>query len=328
MFTTRITELLKIRYPILMGAMHHITMGEMAAGAANAGCIGFIPAASFTDPEQLRRELGRTRGMTDGPIGLNLSMLPGADSGALTGEFVEVGIEEGVGAFETAGRSPDGMISRAKDAGIPVVHKAPRVRHAVHAQSLGVDAVTILGFEGGGFVGAGDVGALILINKASRSLSIPVIAGGGVADGKGLVAALALGAEGVLMGTRFLTSREAPVPERLKAWVTGAGENDTMVLFRSLGTPVRSMRTGAALTVSSMEAAGATMDQILSFAGDRIGAQAARTAATDDLLFSVGQNVGLIDDIKTIREIVEEIVHEAQEVLCRVTSIMRGCQRE
>jgi NAD(P)H-dependent flavin oxidoreductase YrpB (nitropropane dioxygenase family) len=322
MFTTRITELLNIRYPILMGAMHHITLGEMAAGAANAGCIGFIPAASFTGPEQLRRELARTREMTDGPIGLNLSMLPGADSGALTGEFVQAGIESAVGAFETAGRSPDEMLRRIKQAGIPLIHKVPRVRHALHCESLGVDAVTILGFEGGGFVGAGDVGGLVLVNRASRRLSIPVVAGGGIADGKGLVAALALGAEGVLIGTRFLASREAPVPDSLKAWVTGAGENDTTVLFRSLGTPVRSMRNEAAREVSRLEAGGSTMEQILSFAGERIGAHAARIFAPDDLLFSVGQDVGLIDDIKTIREIVDEIMYEAGGVFRRLRSLM------
>lgn len=325
MFTTRITELLKIRYPILMGAMHHITQAQMVASVANAGCIGFIPAASFSCPEQLRRELEKARGLTDGPIGLNISMLPGADSGSQTGEFVEVGIEAGVGAFETAGRSPDHLIGRVKQAHIPLIHKVPRIRYAVRAESIGVDAVTILGFEGGGFVGTGDVGCLVLVNRAARSLSIPVIAGGGVADGEGLVAMLGLGAEGVLMGTRFLTSREAPVPERLKQWIVGATENDTMVLFKSLGTPVRSIRNEAAHRVSSMEADGATMAQILSFAGERIGVRGARTFPIDDALFSVGQDVGLIDNIKTIREIVDDIVHEAREVFGRLNSIIGRC---
>ena len=200
MLTTRITELLNIRYPILMGAMHHITMAEMVAAAANAGCIGFIPAASFAGPEDLRRELEKARGLTDGPIGLNISMLPGADAGALTDEFVRAGIEARVGAFETAGRSPEHLIGRIKQAKIPIIHKVPRVRHAVRAEAVGADAVIILGFEGGGFVGSGDVGSLVLVNRAVRSLSIPVIAGGGVADGRGLAAMLALGAEGVLTG--------------------------------------------------------------------------------------------------------------------------------
>ncbi len=322
MFTTRITKLLNIRYPILMGAMHHITGARMVACAANAGCIGFIPAASYAGPEELRRELEEARGLTDGPIGLNISMLPGADPGALTGELVEVGIEAGVGAFETAGRSPDHLIDRIKRAHIPLVHKVPRVRYAVRAETLGADAVTILGFEGGGFVGAGDVGCLVLVNRAARSLSIPVVAGGGVADGKGLVAMLALGAEGVLLGTRFLASREAVVPDHLKQWIVGATENDTTVLFKSLGTPVRSMRNQAGVRVSSMEAEGATMEEILSFAGERTGVHAAGALPTDDLLFSVGQDVGLIDNIKEIREIVDDMVREAREVLGRLNAIM------
>ncbi|MBN2223782.1 MAG: nitronate monooxygenase [Deltaproteobacteria bacterium] len=322
MFTTRITKLLNIRYPILMGAMHHITEAHMVASVANAGCIGFIPAASFSGPQHLRQELEKARGLTDGPIGLNISMLPGADSGALTDEFVEVGIEAGVGAFETAGRSPDHLIDRIKKAHIPLIHKVPRVRYALRAESLGVDAVTILGFEGGGFVGAGDVGSFVLVNRAARSLSIPVIAGGGVADGEGLVAMLGLGAEGVLMGTRFMASREATIPDRLKQWIVDANENDTTVIFKSLGTPVRSIRNEAALKVSSMEADGATMAQILSFAGERVGAHGVRTFPTDEVLFSVGQDVGLIENVKTIREIVDDIVHEAGKVLGRLNSII------
>jgi nitronate monooxygenase len=324
MLATRITELLDIRYPILMGAMHHITMAEMVAAAGNAGCIGFIPAASFARPEDLMQELEKARGLTDGPIGLNISMLPGADAGALTDEFVRAGIEARVGAFETAGRSPEHLIGRIKQAKIPIIHKVPRVRHAVRAEAVGADAVIILGFEGGGFVGSGDVGSLVQANRAARTLSIPVIAGGGVADGRGLAAMLALGAEGVLMGTRFLASREAPVADRLKQWILGATENDTMVLFKSAGTPVRSIRNEAALAVSSLEAEGATMEQVLSYAGERIGAFAAATLPIDDVLFSVGQDVGLIDGIKTIREIVDDIVGDARRAVGRIDSIMGG----
>ncbi len=214
MFKTRITELLKIRYPILVGAMHHITLADMAAAVANAGCICFIPAASFSDPERLRRELRKAKDQTDGPVGLNLSMLPNADTAALTADFVEVGIEEKVGAFETAGRPPDVVVGAIKGARIPLIHKVPQVKYARHAELAGVDAVTILGFEGGGFVGTAEVGSLVLVNKAVRTLSVPVIAGGGFVDGRGLVAALALGAEGVLMGSRFLASKEAPASSR------------------------------------------------------------------------------------------------------------------
>jgi NADH:quinone reductase (non-electrogenic) len=324
MLTTRITDLLNIRYPILMGAMHHVTKAEMVAAAANAGSIGFIPAASFADPEDLRRELAKARGLTDGPIGLNISMLPGADVGELTGEFIQAGIEARVGAFETAGRSPEHLLGRIKQARIPVIHKVPRVRYAARAESLGADAVIILGFEGGGFVGSGDVGSLVLVNRAARSLSVPVIAGGGVADGRALAAMLALGAEGVLIGTRFLASREAPVAENLKRWILGATENDTVVLFKSLATPVRSMRNKAALSVGSLEAEGATIQQVFSYAGERIGALAADTLPIEDVLFSVGQDVGLIDDIRTIREIIEDIALEAERVIGRLDSIMGG----
>jgi NAD(P)H-dependent flavin oxidoreductase YrpB (nitropropane dioxygenase family) len=324
MFTTRITKLLKIRYPILMGAMHYITDANMVAAVADAGCIGFIPAASFSEPEQFRQELKKARELTDGPIGVNISMLPGADAGQRTGEFIDVGIEAGAGAFETAGRSPEHLIARIKGAGIPLIHKVPRVKYALRAEALGADAVTILGYEGGGFVGEGEIGSSILVNKAARSLTVPVIAGGGIADGKGLVAMLALGAEGVLMGTRFLASRETPLPDRLKQWIVGAGENDTTVLFKSLRTPVRSMLNDGARGIMAMEADGATMEQILSTAGGRIGAHGARAFPVEEVLFSVGQDVGLIEDIKTIREIVDDIVGEAREVFTRLNSIIGG----
>jgi nitronate monooxygenase len=305
--------------------MHHITLADMAAVVANAGCICFIPAASFSDPERLRREIRKAKDQTDGPVGLNLSMLPNADTAALTTDFVGVGIEEKVGAFETAGRSPEGVVGTIKAAGIPVIHKVPQVKYARHAQLSGVDAVTILGFEGGGFVGTADVGSLVLINKAVRTLSVPVIAGGGFVDGRGLVAALALGAEGVLMGSRFLASKEAPVSSSIKRWMRQATENDTVVLFRSLGTPVRSIKNGAARKIGQMESEGATLEEILSFAGGKMAPNADTSGDPDDLLFSSGQGVGLIEEIDTIGHIVDDIVSEARQVLMRLNAlIMRG----
>ncbi len=321
MLQTRITKLLNIKYPILVGAMHHVSDAGLVSAVANAGCIGFLPAASFDDKESLRDEIRKAKDLTDGPIGLNVSLIPGVDPGEKVFGMVEVGIKEGIAAFETAGRSPEDLVKFTRDSNIPIVHKVPQVRFAKKAESLGVDAVVILGFEGGGYVGAGNVTSMILINKAAREISVPVVAAGGIADGRGLVSALALGAEGVLMGTRFLASHEANIHKNFKDWIVNATENDTTVLMKSLGIPVRSMKNETAKKIEEIEADGGSLESVLAVAAPRMGRQAYDRGEVDFDLSSVGESVGLISDLKSVDEIIQDIVTESEEVIDRLKTL-------
>lgn len=323
MFKTRITELLGIKYPILMGGLQWLTNAEMVAAVADAGGLGFIPAASFETPEELRKEIRRAREKTDGPIGLNISMLPDVSPGEMTMEFMEVGIEERVSAFETAGRSPEAMVPRMKEAKIPLLHKVPQIRFAKKAESIGADAVIIIGFEGAGHPGMADVTSMILINKATRTLNIPVIGAGGILDGKSFLAALALGAEGVLLGTRFMASKEAPMHQNFKDWIVNATENDTTLVLRSIKNPMRVMINETAKKVSEIEARGTTLEEVITHVAGNIGKEAYKTGDINSGVISASESIGIINEIKSIKEIVNDIVVEAEEVLSRLNKLFK-----
>lgn len=318
MIKTRVTELLGIKYPILMGGMHWVSFSKMVAAIANAGGLGFIPSASFKSVDALRDEIKKANDLTDGPIGLNISLLPNVDPGEIVMDFLELGVKEGVAAFETAGRPPDRFVPILKEAKIPVIHKVPQVRFAKKAQDIGVDAVIVVGFECAGYVGGAEITTQILVNKASKVLDIPVIAGGGITNGKSLVSALALGAEGVLMGTRFLASKESGIHKNYKEWLTKASETDTMVILKSISMPVRSIKNEAALKLAEIEADGGTMEELLTFAADKMGKAANEKGDVDMGLISMGEGIGLIDEVKTIKEIVKDMVAEAEEVMGRL----------
>lgn len=322
MIKTRITEMLNIKYPILMGGMHWVSFAEMVAAVANAGGLGFLPSASFESTEALRKEVRRARDLTDGPFGINISMLPDVSPGEQTLDIIRMGIEEKVAAFETAGRSPEPFIPLTKAAGVPLIHKITQVRFAKKAESVGADAVVIVGFEGGGHLGMADVASTVLINKAARVLSVPVIAAGGIVDGRGLLAALALGADGVLMGTRFLAAKETPIHQNFKDWIVNHTENDTSVVMRSIKNPMRVMDNATAKTVREIEARGTTLEEILTYAAGKFGKQAYNSGDVDMGIISVSEGIGVIDDIKTIKEIMTDIVSEAEAALARLEKIM------
>ena len=322
MLKTRITEMLKIKYPILMGGMHWVSFAEMVAAVADAGGFGFLPSASFESVEALRAEVKRTKDLTDGPFGINISMLPDVSPGEQMLDIVRMGIEEKVDAFETAGRSPEPFIPLVKAAKVPLIHKITQVRFAKKAESVGADAVIIVGFEGGGHLGMADVTSMILINKAARALSVPVIAAGGIVDGRGLIAALALGADGVLMGTRFLASKETPIHQNFKDWILNATENDTAIVMRSIKNPMRVMNNATAKTVREIEARGTTLEEILTYAAGKFGKQAYNSGDVDMGIISVSEGMGLIGDVKPIKEIMADIVAEAEEGLARLKKIM------
>lgn len=318
MFKTRITEMLGIQHPILQGGMQWLAKAELVAAVSNAGGLGFITAVSFSTPDELRAEIRKTRALTDKPFGVNISMLPVFMPGDLTEIYMDVACEEGIPVIETAGRNPEPYIAKLKSAGVKLIHKVPAVRFAKKAESIGVDAVTVVGFECGGHPGMDDVPSLIVLPKAALALSIPVIAAGGFCDGRSLVAALSLGAEAILMGTRFMASAESPMHDNFKQWMVEAQETDTMIVERSIRNAARIMKNEAAQTVARMEAEGAGLSELLPVIAGKVGLEAYLSGDIQRGTIACGQVVGRIHEIKSVREIMDDIIAEAESVVARL----------
>jgi nitronate monooxygenase len=323
MFKTRITEMLGIEYPILCGGMQWISYGEFVAEISNAGSIGFITAETVGTPEALREEIRKTKTLTDKPFGVNISMVPefGVPERAL--RFCDVVCEEGVAVVETAGRSPKELMPSLKAAGIKVIHKLTSVRHAVSAQKLGVDAVTLVGYGSGGHVGMDEVASFILVPMAVSQLDIPVIAGGGICDGKGFLGALAMGAEAVLMGTAFFATKECPVHEGIKERLVRTKETETCLLLKSLNNPVRCVKNRLADECLALEAQHATFEEIITTVAGGKGKMAYDSGDSDDSPIACGQVVGAINKIKSVKEVIRDIITEADELLKRLNR-MKG----
>ncbi len=311
MFKTRITEMLGIEYPIVQGAMLWLSRAELVSAVSNAGGLGIIASLSFPTVKELREEIRKTKSMTDKPFAVNISLTPIARSVNYE-ELISAAIEEGVNIIETAARSPEPYMKLLKDAKVKVMHKCARVRDVGTAERVGVDAVTIVGFEAGGLPGMGDVTSSILIPAAVDAVRIPVIAAGGFADARGLVAALALGAEGVLMGTRFMVSKECDLHPKIKEWLLQAGETDTLMIERSIRNASRVIRTDFSLKVLEMEEKGATLEELLPMISGLREKQAFEGGDVNAGIIHCGQVVGLIHEIPSVREIIEGIVSEAQ----------------
>ncbi len=321
-FRTKITDMLGIEHPILMGGMQWITKGEFVATVCNAGATGFITAESFDDAEALRAEIRKTRTLTDKPFGVNISMLPEVGSIAdRTLQFLDVVCEENIPFVETAGRKPDLLMDQLKEAGIKVIHKLTSVRHALSAQRVGVDAVTMIGYGSGGHVGLDNVANFILIPLAVRRLDIPVVAGGGIADGRGLLAALAMGAEAVLLGTAFFASEECPVHPNIKQKIVEAHETDTSLIMSSIRNPARCVNNVLVDEVLKAEEKGATLDEILSLVLGGKGKFSYETGDPEIAPIACGQVAGLISEIKPVSRIVNDIIDEAGELLDHLNRI-------
>lgn len=320
MFKTRITELLGIEYPIIQGAMLWLSRAELASAVSNAGGLGIIDSMSYRTSEDFRQELKKMKSLTNKPFAVNITLLP-TRTPVKWGEYISVAIEEGVRIFETSGRSPGQFMERFKDANAKVMHKVARTRDAKTAERLGVDAVTIVGFEAGGHPGMEDVASLVRIPTCVDSLNIPVIAGGGIADGRGMVAALALGAEGVLMGTRFMASQECDVNPRIKELLLQTGEADTVMIQRSLNMALRVIRTDFSSRVLEMEAKGATLEELFPLITGTRTRKSYISGDTNDSVFTCGQSVGLVHEIPSVKEIIESIISEAKPIIQRLHSI-------
>ncbi len=313
---TRITELLGIQHPIIQGGMHFVGLAELAAAVSNAGGLGIITGLTQGTPEKLAKEIARCQSMTDKPIGVNITFLPTLTPPDYPGLF-QVIIDAGITVVETAGNNPAQWLPMLKDAGIKVIHKCTAVRHALKAQSIGCDAVSVDGFECGGHPGEDDIPNFILLPRAADELSIPFVASGGMADGRSLVAALALGADGINMGTRFIATREAPVHENVKQAIVDASELDTRLVMRPLRNTERVLTNPAVERLLEKEKAlGAALkfeDIIEEVAG--VYPRIMQKGDMDAGAWSCGMVAGLIHDIPSVQELIDNIMAEADSII-------------
>ncbi|MEI6447147.1 MAG: nitronate monooxygenase family protein [Actinomycetes bacterium] len=314
MFKTRFTETFGFDHPIVLGGMQAIGTAELIAATANTGCLAFLSALTQPTPEALEKEIARTRELTDKPFGINLTILP-AITPPPYAEYRQVICESGVPVVETAGMNPAEHVPFFKEAGIKILHKCTSVRHGLKAQTLGVDGLSIDGFECAGHPGEDDVPGLVLIPAAADKIEIPMIASGGIADARGLVAALALGADGVNMGTRFLCTAEAPADLAVKQFMVQADERSTQLMFRTLHNTARVVRNKVTEEVVEIEKRGGGFDEIAPLVSGARGRKVYETGDLDAGVWSAGLSLGLIDDIPTVAELVERILLEAEQII-------------
>ena len=320
MLKTWVTENLGIQYPVIQGAMQWLSRAELVSAVANAGGLGILAAASFFSAEELRQEIRKTKSLTDKPFAVNFTIMPTRRQ-IVWEEYINVALEENISIIETSGRSPEPYMEWLKAANVKVLHKVARIRDARTAERLGVDAVTVVGYESGGHPGMEDVTSLIRISQAVDALKIPVLAGGGFANGRGLAAALALGAQGVVMGTRFMLSKECGLHPRIKELMLQTEEADTVILERSIRNAVRVINTEFAQKVLDMEARGATLEELIPVLdGNRVMKSFLTTGATNDSIIYCGQSVGLIHEILSVKEIIDGIVEGAEAIYKRLSS--------
>ena len=324
---TRFTELVGVEHPIVQGGMQWVGRAELVAAVANAGALGFITALTQPTPEELFNEIVRCRGMTDKPFGVNLTILPAIKQPPYA-EYRQAIIESGVKVVETAGNKPQEHVTEFKKYGIKVLHKCTSVRHALSAERMGVDAISIDGFECAGHPGEDDTPGLILIPVAADKLKIPMIASGGFGDGRGLVAALALGAEGINMGTRFMCTKESPIRQLIKEKIVANDERETELIFRTMRNTSRVAKNAISNKVVTMEKQGATFDQVRDLVAGVRGKMVYATGDADQGIWSAGQVQGLIHDIPTCAELVSRIVREAETIIRnRLKGMMSGATR-
>ena len=313
---TRITEMFGIKYPIVQGGMMWVGRAELTSAVSNAGGLGILTALTQPSPEALTKEIARCRDMTDKPFGVNLTILPSVNPPPYS-EYLDAALESGIRIIETAGNNPKDFIDRVHAVGGKVMHKCTAVRHALSSQRNGVDIVSIDGFECAGHPGEDDIPGLILIPAAARALSIPIIASGGIADGRGMAAALALGAEGVNMGTRFCATQEAPIHQNIKQALVDATERDTKLIFRTLRNTGRVLKNKISEEVVATEnrPGGCEFKDIQPLVSGARGRQALETGSVDEGLVWGGLCIGLINDIPTCAELLERMVKECREQL-------------
>jgi nitronate monooxygenase len=314
MIRTRFTEMFGVEHPIVQGGMQWVGRAELTSAVANAGALGFLTALTQPTPEDLVKEIARCRDMTDKPFGVNLTILP-----TLTprpyGEYIDAVISSGIRIVETAGNNPKPFLPKLKEAGIKVIHKCTSVRHGISAEKIGVDAISMDGFECAGHRGEDDIPNLVLLPAAASVIKIPMIASGGLADARGLVAVLALGCDGMNMGTRFMATREAPIHQKVKEAIVTADERSTVLILRSLRNTARVFGNSVARKTIEMEREGKGIDEIGPYVAGKKGRVVYETGDLEHGIWSAGTSMGLIKDIPTCKELIQRIVSEAEAII-------------
>ena len=318
---TRITELLNIEHPIIVGTMMHLSQAEFTASISEAGALGILASAIYQDKESFRQAVKDVKNRTKKPFAVNLNLFPARNK--LDNQlYVDVILDEGVRIVETSGhKAPEEYVDRLKKAGIKLIHKCVGVRYAKKAERIGADAVTVVGYENGGATGIQDITTLCLVPRGVDSVSIPVIAGGDVSDGRGLITMLALGAEGVIIGTRFLLSEECPLHYRIKNALLSSTERDTMLVMRSIGNTHRVWRNSAAEITAEMENQGASLEELFKIVGGDKTRKMYFQGDPKAGLISCGQGIGLVADIKPVRHIITELLEEALDTRKRLSTM-------
>lgn len=320
---TRVTEMLGIEHPIVQGGMQWVGLAELASAVSNAGGLGILTALTQPTPEDLTKEIEKCRQLTDKPFGVNLTILPTIKPVPYE-EYAQAIVDSGIKIVETAGRNPEPFLPLFKKAGIKVVHKCTSIRHALKAEAIGCDMVSVDGFECAGHPGEDDVTNLILLPLAARRLKIPYLASGGLGDGRGLAAALSMGADGINMGTRFMVTKEAPIHENVKQRMVEGSELDTELIFRSLRNTARVFKNSIAEQVVEIESrSGDTkFEDIQPLVAGVKGRALFEEGDLDSGIWSAGMIVGLIDDIPSCDELISRMVDEAESIITERLSQM------
>ena len=322
MFKTRVTELFGIQYPIIQGGMARASNPELVAAVSNAGGLGILVSATYGSKEKLREDIHKTKSLTSKPFGCNLSFFPSVEP-IPNDDYVEVIIDEKLAMVETSGfRAPAEFIKPLHDGGVKIMHKCAALRHAVSVEKIGPDAIAVVGFENGGAMGMDDVTTFILVPMTAQAVKLPVLAGGGIATGRALAAALALGAEGVVVGTRFMATHECDLHPKFKEFMLRSTERDTLPIQRSMRNTHRALRNRTAEKVLEMENQGASMEELLEVLRANRDNDAMHAGNIEEGIGLSGQVVGQINEVLSVKEVIDGMVNEAMQVQKRLGTIM------
>ncbi len=322
MIKTKVTEMLGCKYPIIAGTMARISNPEFVAAASNAGACAVLASANYKSPDDLRDAIKKTQSLTNQPFAVNINLFPALMPQDKLEDYVDATLAEGVKIIETSGhKAPEDLVPKFKNSGAIWIHKCAGVRYAKKGAALGADIVTVVGYENGGATGVLDIGTMVMTPSVVDALDVPVIAGGGITDGRGVAAILALGAEGVIMGTRMMATKECPIHDNLKQAFIQAVETDTCLALRSVQNTHRIWNNKAAEHLLELESQGAPLFALIQAASGEKAQEMYRNGDIDVGVVSCGQGVGLIKDIPTVKELLDRMMVEAEEIISRLNKI-------